>query len=80
MPHGGARRLNLPLKYAEDRHRQHTIEIHTSPYGLDLHNAPTLLDKGTRLFDHISQGSVTLESNEVIEGTGIIHVKYAVIK
>jgi len=27
----------------------------------------TLLDKGTRLFDHISQGSVTLESNEAIE-------------
>lgn len=48
--------------------------------GLDLHIAPTLLGKGTRLFDHIGQESITLESTEVIEGTGVIHVKYDVIK
>ncbi|WP_054707920.1 dihydrofolate reductase family protein [Bacillus sp. JCM 19041] len=48
--------------------------------GLDLHIAPILLGNGIRLFDHIGQGSVALESTEVIDGTGVIHVKYDILK
>lgn len=48
--------------------------------GLDLHIAPVLLNKGVRLFDHIGGQSVTLKSTEIIEGTGVIHVKYDVLR
>lgn len=47
--------------------------------GLDLHIAPVLLGKGVRLFDHIGHETVALKSTEVIEGTGVIHVKYDVL-
>ncbi|AVQ97762.1 hypothetical protein OBCHQ24_01400 [Oceanobacillus iheyensis] len=48
--------------------------------GLDLHIAPVLLGKGTRLFDYIGEESVKLDSTEVIEGTGVIHVKYDILR
>ncbi|SFA72364.1 Dihydrofolate reductase [Lentibacillus halodurans] len=48
--------------------------------GLDLHIAPVLLNKGVRLFDQIGGKSVALKSTEVIEGTGVIHVKYDVLR
>jgi len=46
--------------------------------GLDIHIAPVLLNNGIRLFDHIGGQSVALKSTDVIEGTGVIHVKYDV--
>ncbi len=48
--------------------------------GLDLHIAPVLLGKGVRLFDHIGEDAVALKTTEVIEGTGVIHVKYDVVR
>lgn len=48
--------------------------------GLDLHIAPVLLGNGVRLFDYIGEESVMLKSTEVIEGTGVIHVKYDVLR
>lgn len=47
---------------------------------LDLHIAPVLLGKGVRLFDHIGEDAVALKSTEVIEGTGVVHVKYDVVR
>ncbi|WP_419096138.1 dihydrofolate reductase family protein [Rossellomorea pakistanensis] len=46
----------------------------------DLHIAPVLLGKGVRLFDHIGQDTVTLKSTEVLEGTGVVHVKYDIVR
>ncbi|WP_066192727.1 dihydrofolate reductase family protein [Gracilibacillus timonensis] len=48
--------------------------------GLDLHIAPVLLGKGVRLFDHIGEENIMLKSTKVIEGTGVIHVKYDIVK
>ncbi|SDK36267.1 dihydrofolate reductase family protein [Sediminibacillus albus] len=47
---------------------------------LDLHIAPVLLGKGVRLFDHIGQDTVRLKSTEVLEGKGVVHVKYDIVK
>ncbi|WP_040979433.1 dihydrofolate reductase family protein [Oceanobacillus jeddahense] len=47
---------------------------------LDLHIAPVLLGKGIRLFDHIGKQSIKLKSTKVMEGTGVIHVKYDILK
>ncbi|WP_062049032.1 dihydrofolate reductase family protein [Bacillus sp. JCM 19034] len=46
---------------------------------LDLHIVPTLLGMGVRLFDQIGKNKVELKSTEVLEGTGVIHVKYDVM-
>lgn len=47
--------------------------------GLNLHIAPILLGKGVCLFDYIGLDAVALKSTEVIEGRGVIHVKYDVL-
>ncbi|WP_017726641.1 dihydrofolate reductase family protein [Halalkalibacterium ligniniphilum] len=47
---------------------------------LDLHIAPVLLGKGVRLFDQIGMDTVALKSTEVVEGTGVIHVRYDVVR
>ncbi|SDN66040.1 dihydrofolate reductase family protein [Alkalicoccus daliensis] len=48
--------------------------------GLDLHIAPVILGKGIRLFEQLGEQPVALKSTEAIEGTGVIHVKYEIIK
>ena len=48
-------------------------EIH-----IDL--APVLLGGGLRLFEYLGTAPVPLEQLAVIEGTGVTHLKYRVIK
>src|ERR687893_1702981 len=48
-------------------------EIH-----LDL--VPVLLGDGVRLFDHLGTGSIELESPRVIEGAGVTHLTFRVVK
>jgi dihydrofolate reductase len=48
-------------------------EIH-----IDL--VPVLLGNGVRLFDQLGTGSIELESTEVVEGTGVTHLTFRVVK
>jgi dihydrofolate reductase len=48
-------------------------EIH-----LDL--VPVLLGDGVRLFEHLGTGPIELESTRVIEGAGVTHLKFRVVK
>jgi dihydrofolate reductase len=48
-------------------------EIH-----IDL--VPVLLGDGIRLFDHLGAGPIELESTEVIEGAGVTHLTFRVVK
>ena len=41
---------------------------------------PVLLGDGIRLFDHLSAGPIELESTEVIEGAGVTHLTFRVVK
>ena len=48
-------------------------EIH-----IDL--VPILLKGGIRLFDHLGEGQIELESTQVIEGAGVTHLTFRVVK
>jgi dihydrofolate reductase len=48
-------------------------EIH-----IDL--VPVLLGDGVRLFDHLGAGPIELESTRVIEGEGVTHLTFRVVK
>ena len=48
-------------------------EIH-----IDL--VPVLLGEGVRLFDHLGVGPIELESTEVVEGAGVTHLTFRVVK
>ena len=48
-------------------------EIH-----LDL--VPVLLGDGVRLFEHLGTGQIELESTRVIEGAGVTHLEFRVVK
>ena len=41
---------------------------------------PVLLGDGIRLFDHLGAGPIELESTEVIEGAGVTHLTFRVVK
>jgi dihydrofolate reductase len=41
---------------------------------------PVLLGDGVRLFEHIGAGPIELESTRVIEGTGVTHLTFRVVK
>jgi dihydrofolate reductase len=41
---------------------------------------PVLLGGGVRLFDHLGPASIELESNGVIEGSGVTHLTFRVVK
>ena len=45
---------------------------------LDL--VPVLLGGGVRLFDHLGTGPIELESTRVIEGAGVTHLTFRVVK
>ena len=49
---------------------------------IQIHLIPTLLGQGIRLFDHLSMESTEteLESTGVIEGSGVTHLRFRVIK
>jgi len=42
--------------------------------------APVLLGDGVRLFEHLGAGPVELESTRVIEGAGVTHLTFRVVK
>jgi dihydrofolate reductase len=48
-------------------------EIH-----IDL--VPVLLGEGVRLFDHLGVGPIDLEGTEVVEGAGVTHLTFRVVK
>jgi dihydrofolate reductase len=48
-------------------------EIH-----IDL--VPILLGEGVRLFDHLGAGPIKLESTQVVEGAGVTHLTFRVVK
>ena len=41
---------------------------------------PVLLGQGIRLFDHLMTAPVVLDGPTVIEGTGVTHLYYRVIR
>ena len=47
---------------------------------IQLHLVPMLLGGGIRLFDHIGTKPIQLESVNVIEATGVIHLRFRVVK
>ena len=48
-------------------------EIH-----IDL--VPVLLDDGVRLFEHLGTGPIELECTQVVEGAGVTHLTFSVVK
>lgn len=46
--------------------------------GVDL--MPVLLGEGVRFFDHLGTEPIELERMEVIEGTGVTHLRFRVVK
>jgi dihydrofolate reductase len=47
---------------------------------LQIHIAPVLFGQGTRLFSHISNEQIELESTRVLETPGAIHLRFRVVK
>jgi dihydrofolate reductase len=47
---------------------------------IQIHLVPVLFSNGLRLFEHLSNAPVELESTRVIESTGVTHLQYRVIK
>jgi dihydrofolate reductase len=41
---------------------------------------PVLLGDGVRLFEHLGAGPIELESTRVIEGAGVTHLTFRVVK
>lgn len=46
---------------------------------MHLHIAPILLGKGIRLFDQIGTESIKLESNKIVDGFDVTHLKYKLL-
>ena len=44
------------------------------------HNDFVLLGDGVRLFDHLGTEPIDLESTRVIEGAGVMHLTFRVVK
>jgi dihydrofolate reductase len=47
---------------------------------LQIHIAPVLLGEGIRLFEHIGNDHIELESTRVLETPGAIHLSFRVVK
>lgn len=47
---------------------------------LQIHIAPILLGEGTRLFEHIGNEHIELESTRVLDTPGAIHLKFCIVK
>lgn len=47
---------------------------------INIDLAPLLLGEGIRLFDNLGSQPITLENKRVIEGTGVIHLRFRVVK
>ncbi len=47
---------------------------------IDIDLVPILLETGIRLFDHLGDEPIKLENAGVVEGTGVTHLRFRVIK
>lgn len=47
---------------------------------IQLHLVPILLGTGIRLFDDLDANPIELEGTDVIEGTGVTHLRFRVVK
>jgi dihydrofolate reductase len=47
---------------------------------IQIHLVPVLLGGGVRLFDHLGDGQVELESTRVIETPGVTHLTFRVVR
>ncbi|MET0768889.1 MAG: dihydrofolate reductase family protein, partial [Solirubrobacteraceae bacterium] len=47
---------------------------------LEIHLVPVLLGQGRRLFDHMGPEHVELERTRVLEGDGVTHLRYRVLR
>jgi dihydrofolate reductase len=47
---------------------------------IELHVVPRLLGRGERLLDHVDPRQIKLESLRSLEGRGVTHLKYRVVK
>ena len=47
---------------------------------LELHLVPLLLGGGARLFDNLGRAGVRLQQVRTVEGPGVTHIKYRVVK
>jgi dihydrofolate reductase len=47
---------------------------------LQVHIVPQLLGDGTRLFENLGRGQVRLQQTHTVEGPGVTHVTYRVVK
>jgi dihydrofolate reductase len=47
---------------------------------LEIHLVPVLLGQGRRLFDHLAPEHVELERTRVLEGDGVTHLHYRVLR
>jgi dihydrofolate reductase len=47
---------------------------------LEIHQIPVLLGEGRRLFDHLGTDHIELELVRALEGPGVIHLRYRVLK
>jgi dihydrofolate reductase len=47
---------------------------------LQIHLIPVLFGQGRRLFDHLGADHIELESTGVIDGPGVTHLRYRVVR
>ena len=47
---------------------------------IDIHLVPVLLGKGVRLFENLGTKPVELECTGVTADTGVVHLRYKIVK
>lgn len=47
---------------------------------MQIHLIPILLSKGIRLFDHLETKAIELEKTRVMDGSGVTHLRFQVLK
>jgi dihydrofolate reductase len=47
---------------------------------IQIHLVPVLLGAGVRLFDHLSTDSIELETLRVVDGPGVTHLRFRVVR
>jgi dihydrofolate reductase len=47
---------------------------------IQLHLVPVLLGEGLRLFDHLGTQPIALERTRVVEGSGVTHLRFRVVR
>jgi dihydrofolate reductase len=47
---------------------------------IQIHLVPVLLGAGVRLFDHLGTDKIELKTIRVVDGPGVTHLRYSVVK